>query len=67
MTFPLRFDYILTVQSSYFPGVVHHQISFIFVVTMSSDDDLFGDYDSGNESPPEPEDDEDDDDFGEII
>jgi len=34
---------------------------------MSSDDDLFGDYDSGNESPPEPEDDEDDDDFGEII
>ncbi len=34
---------------------------------MSSDDDLFGDYDSGNESPPEPEDDEDDDDFGESI
>ena len=31
---------------------------------MSSDDDLFGDYDSGNESPPEPDDDEDDDDFG---
>ena len=34
---------------------------------MSSDDDLFGDFDSGNESPPEPDDEEDDDDFGKGV
>jgi len=58
----LRFIFIFQVSDLFGINLVWYK--FFVHHKMSSDDDLFGDYDSGNESPPEPDDDEDDDDFG---